>query len=257
MRKRQLGGLKAFLDQKVDQYNHPTFIAHDPISVPHQFKLKQDIEIAGFLASVLAWGQRTTIVRKANELMALMDGAPYQFITQHTENDLRRLSDFKHRTFNGTDTLYFVHFLNHHYQQHASLEDAFFPNGSFTAEIALTHFHRSFFSLPEAPPRTRKHISTPERGSACKRLNMFLRWMVRNDGRGVDFGIWNRISPRDLVCPCDLHVERVARHFKLISRKSMGWPTAIELTENLRRLDPEDPVKYDFALFGLGIDGSL
>lgn len=257
MRKRQLGELKSFLDQKVDQYNHPSFIANDPISVPHQFSVKQDIEIAGFFASVLAWGQRKTIVRKANELMELMDQAPYQFVRQHSERDLLRLSQFRHRTFNGTDTLYFIYFLRHYYQSHASLEDAFFPGGSFNAETSLSHFHHSFFNLPEAPPRTRKHVSTPERGSACKRLNMFLRWMVRNDGKGVDFGIWNRISPRDLVCPCDLHVERVARQFKLISRKSMDWLTAIELTDNLKRLDPDDPVKYDFALFGLGIDGSL
>ena len=253
--------LKDFLDKKVDEYNQPGFILNDPISIPHQFSAKQDIEITGFLASIMAWGQRKTIINKCNELVARMDGAPYEYIMNHKEQDLKSLLGFKHRTFNDTDILYFVSFFKHHYQHFESLEDAFLMGQEARKEIdlemALNAFKTYFFSLPDYPVRTRKHISSPAQKSTVKRINMFLRWMVRKDAKGVDFGIWQRLSPKDLICPCDVHVERVARKFGLITLDKVNWKTAQELTANLRLLDPLDPVKYDFALFGLGVEGEM
>lgn len=247
--------LKEFLDQKVDQYNRPGFIEHDPILIPHLFTKKQDIEIAGFFASTLAWGQRKTIINKSRELLALMDNAPHEFVLHHSENDLKALLSFKHRTFNTTDLLYYMRFFNWFYSHRASLEEGFKVNPSHpTIEQGLINFHKLFFSLEDFPLRTKKHLATPERKSTCKRLVMFLRWMVRNDNKGVDFGIWKSIAPSQLVCPCDVHVDRVARKLKLIKRKQTDWQTALELTASLRKLDPIDPVKYDFALFGLGVD---
>jgi uncharacterized protein (TIGR02757 family) len=248
--------LKVFLEKKVAEYNRPSFIPYDPISVPHRFSKQQDIEIAAFFAAIFAWGNRTTIISKTTELMQLMDNAPHQFCLQPDEAGLRKLLTFKHRTFNTTDLLYFIDFLHHHYSRHTSLETAFSQRrkeGDETIEGTLTGFHNYFFSLEEAPHRTRKHIATPARGSTCKRLCMFLRWMVRRDDCGVDFGIWQNISPAQLICPIDLHVARVARQFDLITRKQTDWQTAIELTDQLRALDPEDPAKYDFALFSLGV----
>lgn len=249
--------LKDFLDQKAEEYNNPGFIIHDPVSIPHLFSKKQDIEIAGFWAAVLAWGQRVTIINKCKELFALMDNAPYEFITSHEDSDLKRFLNFKHRTFNATDTLYFIEFFKWYYTRHDSLEDAFLQGLSADAdnvEQGLVNFHHLFFSLPDHPGRTQKHIATPQRKSACKRINMFLRWMVRKDDCGVDFGFWNRIDPAQLICPCDLHVDRVARKLGLIKRKQTDWQTAVELTNRLKQFDPADPVKYDFALFGLGIE---
>ncbi|TDQ19308.1 uncharacterized protein (TIGR02757 family) [Algoriphagus boseongensis] len=249
--------LKEFLDFKVNQYNQPGFIPNDPISIPHRFSKKEDIEISGFFAAILAWGQRITIINKCLELFELMENAPHDFLVNHQEKDLIRFLEFKHRTFNSTDTLYFIHFLSWFYRNHQSLEEAFLigQTGDVNAmESILTKFHEKFFSLPDAPSRTKKHIATPARKAACKRINMFLRWMVRSDENGVDFGIWNRISPSQLICPCDLHVDRVGRKLGLITRKQTDWLTALELTEKLRELDPVDPVKYDFALFGLGIE---
>jgi uncharacterized protein (TIGR02757 family) len=247
--------LKDFLDEKSEQYNRPAFIEKDPIVVPHQFSRRQDIEIAALFAAVLAWGQRKTIINKCRTLLQLMDNAPYEFVLHHSSHDLRKLESFKHRTFNATDTLYFVSFLRWFYRKFDSLEQAFVSaDVSRPVEGGLVNFHHLFFSLPDFPRRTMKHIATPERKSTCKRLNMFLRWMVRRDGRGVDFGIWRHIVPGDLVCPCDVHVERVARRLGLINRKQTDWETAMELTRNLRKLDPLDPVKYDYALFGLGIE---
>ena len=247
--------LKSFLDEKATFYNQRSFIDSDPISIPHRFTLKQDIEISAFWIAMLAWGQRGTIIKKGLELMHLMDQAPYDFICNHQEGDLKRFLNFKHRTFNTTDTLYFLHFFKNYYKRYDSLEFAFLgPTGHFeNMEQSLTHFHKLFFDLPDSPPRTKKHIATPQRRSACKRINMFLRWMVRRDIAGVDFGIWSRIQPKSLICPCDLHVDRVARKLGLIERKSTDWAAAMELTSNLKKLDPVDPVKYDFALFGLGI----
>jgi uncharacterized protein (TIGR02757 family) len=244
--------LKEFLDEKVDQYNRQEFIQDDPIQIPHQFKKLQDIEIAGFFSATLAWGRRQTIILKSKELLTLLDNAPHDFMLNHSEHDLKGLTAFKHRTFNTTDLLYFIHFFNWFYKKEHSLENAFAGNG---IKARLTHFNKTFFSLPDFPTRTQKHVSTPARKSACKRINMFLRWMVRNDNKGVDFGLWKKISPAELICPVDLHVERVARILKLIRRKPVDWETAEELTQSLRKFDTTDPVKYDFALFGLGLEG--
>ena len=252
------GYVAELLEAKYEQYNRPEFIPHDPISIPHRFSQKQDIEIMGFWASVLAWGQRKTIINKCRELSTLMDDAPYDFVKHHQESDLKRFLAFKHRTFNATDTLYFLHFFQQFYQKHDSLEEAFLVPGltpESTIEPNLRYFHDHFCGLDDFPARTRKHIATPARKSSCKRLAMFLRWMVRQDDRGVDFGIWTRLRPSQLICPCDVHVDRVARHLGLITRPQTDWLTATELTHTLRQLDPHDPVKYDFALFGLGIEG--
>ncbi|MES2872720.1 MAG: TIGR02757 family protein [Bacteroidota bacterium] len=282
--------LKEFLDLKVELYNKSDFIENDPVCIPHRFKLKQDIEIMGFWSAMLAWGQRKTIINKCTDLIRLMDGAPYDFISNHKDTDLKRFTQFKHRTFNDTDALYFVEFFKQHYKKYDSLEFAFSPfsevkktevfrdvyldnisgkNNTISAasapcysskmenrvvENSLNYFRSYFFSLPDFPRRTIKHVSSPMQKSTCKRLNMFLRWMVRDDEKGVDFGIWKTIRPADLICPTDLHVERVARKLKLITRKQVDWQTALELTRNLREFDPTDPVKYDFALFGLGIE---
>lgn len=263
MRKKlQPDQLRDFLNEKAWQYNNKNFIESDPISIPHRFSLKQDIEIAAFFAATLAWGQRKTIINKCNELLNMMDNRPYDFLIHHQPNDLKPFLKFKHRTFNATDALYFIESLSVFYKTHTSLEEAFVQNldltqpaaaDVFLIEQALIQFNKVFFGLPDVPQRTRKHVSTPARKSACKRLNMFLRWMVRQDACGVDFGIWKQISPSQLVCPCDVHVERVARKLKLISRKGMDWQTAIELTTNLRKLNAADPVLYDFALFGVGV----
>ncbi len=243
--------LKDFFDEKVFQYNQPSFIAQDPICIPHLFSKKADIEIAGLFAAVFAWGNRTTIINKSKELMLLLDMAPHDFCLNHQESDLRKLGNFKHRTFNTTDLFYFLSFLKHHYTQHQSLETAFGADKKI--ENALIHFHNYFFSLEYVPLRTKKHIATPFKGSASKRLNMFLRWMVRNDNQGVDFGIWKTFNPAQLICPIDLHVARVAKRFGLLQRKLVDWKAAVELTGYLSTLDPKDPVKYDFALFGLGV----
>ncbi len=244
--------LERFLNNKVDLYNQPSFIKDDPICIPHSFTKKQDIEIAGFFAAIFAWGNRTTIINKSKELMQLMDNAPHNFCLNHSPKELKRLTSFKHRTFNTTDLLYFIEFFNFHYSKHKSLETAFTMHGN-TAEKMLTGFHHYFFSLEHVPARTKKHIATPERNSSCKRLNMFLRWMVRKDDNGVDFGIWKNISPSQLICPLDLHVVRVAKRLNLLQRKQTDWQAALELTQYLRTLDKNDPVKYDFALFGLGV----
>ncbi|WP_448529283.1 TIGR02757 family protein [Raineya sp.] len=247
--------VKQLLEQAYLRFNQPAFIENDPICIPHSFSQKQDIEIAGFFAATLAWGQRKVIIRKCQELMQMMDNAPYDFIKNFQQNDLKPFLQFKHRTFNTDDTLYFLHFLQYWYQNNDSLENAFVANFSLqekTIEKALIHFEKLFFSLPFALARTRKHIATPARKSTCKRLCMFLRWMVRKDKKGVDFGLWKKIKPSQLVCPCDVHTERTARALGLITRKQTDWLTALELTENLSTFCPQDPVKYDFALFGLG-----
>lgn len=258
-RKLKKNDLQQLLEERVLRYNQPAFIPGDPISIPHLFTRRQDIEIAALFAAVLAWGNRTTIINKSRELLQRMDMAPYEFCLNHHEADLKKLLNFKHRTFNDTDLLYFIAFLHQHYHQHNSLETAFlpaknaFPEMKHPAEKRLTHFHRYFFSLEDAPERTRKHIATPERGSACKRLNMFLRWMVRKDQAGVDFGLWQQISPSELICPLDVHVARVARKLGLLKRKNNDWIAAIELTDALRKFNSTDPVQYDFALFSLGV----
>ena len=266
--------LKEFLDAKVDEYNQPSFIKDDPVSIPHRFTKKQDIEIAGFFTAIFSWGNRTTIINKSKDLLKRMDMAPYDFIRSSTKKDLKRLNGFKHRTFHEDDLFYFIEFFRRHYEKFNSLENAFLPpllpidigteRGSGPdcrpikgeVEHALNHFKKYFFSF-EHQKRTEKHIASPLQKSTCKRLNMFLRWMVRNDNRGVDFGIWKSITPAALICPLDVHVARVARKLKLLHRKQNDWQAAIELTKALRNLDKQDPVKYDFALFKLGIDGKF
>ncbi len=250
------GNLKEFLDKKVDEYNQPFFIQNDPISIPHLFFKKQDIEIAGFFSAVFAWGNRTTIIQKSKDLIQLMDLSPHEFILNHQLSDLKKMLAFKHRTFNTTDLLYFIEFLKFHYSENNSLESAFtkgINENDKTIENGLNNFYNYFFSLQDIPSRTKKHIASPEKRSTCKRLNMFLRWMARKDNKGVDFGIWKKIKPSQLICPVDLHVARVARRFELLKRKQTDWLAAVELTDNLKKFDPDDPVKYDFALFGLGV----
>ncbi|WP_229310977.1 TIGR02757 family protein [Larkinella soli] len=254
--------LADLLNSRAGQYNRPAFIEKDPISIPHRFSRRQDVEIMGFWAAVLAWGQRPVILNKADELIRLMDGAPYDFVRNHQESDLRRFLAFRHRTFNATDALYFLHFFHGYFRNHESLEDAFLPeSGDLTAapdvQPALEAFHDRFCCDPFFPERTRKHIATPARNSSCKRLNMFLRWMVRHDDRGVDFGLWTRIRPSQLIMPIDVHVGRVARKLGLLTRPQTDWKAAVELTETLRQFDPADPVRYDFALFGLGVEGEM
>ena len=244
--------LYKLLEEKLQQYNRPDFIPNDPISIPHRFSLQQDIEIAGFFAAIFAWGNRTTILKKCEDLLNRMDASPFAFIQKHQATDLKRFLSFKHRTFQPTDILYCIQFLQYHYQHHTSLEAAFNFNKR-DMESRLNAFHDYFFSLPDAPERTRKHIPSPQRGSTCKRLNMFLRWMVRKDQCGVDFGIWKKIKPSSLICPVDVHVARVARSLGLINRKQTDWRTAVELTKALANFDPADPVKYDLALFSLGV----
>jgi len=247
---------KKYLDKKVDEYNQPFFIKDDPVSIPHLFTKKQDIEIAAFFAAIFAWGNRTTIINKSKELLLLMDNAPHDFCLNEDINRVKKLLQFKHRTFNSTDLLYFIEFLQHHYLKNDSLESAFIKElnkKDETIENGLNGFYTYFFSLEDSPRRTHKHIASPQKNSTCKRLNMFLRWMVRKDNNGVDFGIWKNISPSQLICPVDVHVARVARHFNLLQRKQIDWRAALELTTYLRTLDKTDPVKYDFALFGIGV----
>ncbi len=248
--------LKEFLETKVKEYDQSSFILTDPVCIPHSFTKKQDIEIAGFFAAIFAWGNRTTIINKSKELMQLMDNAPHAFCLQHSDNDLKKLLSFKHRTFNPTDLLYFISFFKMHYEQSDSLETAFsqwMQKGDSNTENALNGFYPYFFSLEHVPKRTLKHIASPAKKATCKRLSMYLRWMVRQDKHKVDFGIWKKISPSQLVIPLDLHVARVARHFKLLNRKATDWNAVLELTEELKKFDPKDPAKYDFALFALGI----
>lgn len=247
--------LKELLDEKVALYNQPSFIEKDPVCIPHLFSKKQDIEISGLFAAVLAWGNRTSIINSCTKIIKSMDNAPYDFIINHQETDLKRFFHFAHRTFNTTDLLYFIEFLTYHYRQHDSLEAAF-TNGRRYAypdvKQALIDFHNYFFSI-EHPERTVKHIATPQRNSACKRLNMYLRWMVRKDKCGVDFGIWKKIIPAQLVCPLDVHVARVAHRLGLLETDKADWKNAEKLTILLRQLNPADPAIYDYALFGLGM----
>jgi uncharacterized protein (TIGR02757 family) len=248
--------LHAFLDDCFQKFNNQTFIENDPIGIPHRFSKLQDIEITAFWTAMLAWGQRKTIINSANRLFELMDNAPHDFIVNHIETDRKRFLDFKHRTFQPTDTLYFLEYLQHFYKENDSLEFAFskhITSDTPSVQEALIGFHNEFFSLPVAPARTKKHIATPTSKSTCKRLCMFLRWMVRQDEQGVDFGLWKTIKPAQLLMPLDVHVDRQARRLGLLERPKTDWQAVLELTENLRQFDANDPVKYDFALFGLGI----
>lgn len=245
--------LKPFLDEKAVLYNARAFIDSDPISLPHRYSRKEDIEIMGFLAATIAWGNRKSIIQNASRIATLMDDAPFDFITQHNVTDRKRIGDFVHRTFNAIDLDYFWEALQYIYIQHGGLESIFaegFQQGN--ADVAISYFKKIFFSLPH-PERTRKHVSDPLQGSSAKRLNMYLRWMVRRDVYGVDFGIWKQISPSVLSIPLDVHTGNVSRKLGLLKRKQSDWKAVAELDKQLRLLDPTDPVKYDFALFGLGV----
>ena len=248
-----LPDIKEFLDEKVDQYNNPKFIETDPIQIPHQFTRKEDIEISGFLVATIAWGNRKMIIKNGYRLMELMGNHPYEFIMNHNQNQLDRFDSFVHRTFNAIDLKYFVEALNNIYTNHNGLETIFTNNASPTSmQPAIHEFKKVFFSLAH-PIRTRKHVSDPNENSAAKRLNMYLRWLIRDDNRGVDFGLWKSISPSILSCPLDVHSGNVARKLGLISRTQNDAKALLELDTCLRNFDKTDPVKYDFALFGLGV----
>lgn len=242
--------LKEFLDEKSLLYNHPDFILNDPIQIPHLYTEKQDIEIAGFLSATIAWGNRTMIIKNAKRMMDLMGNSPHDFILNHKEHHLDSLSTFVHRTFNGEDFNGFITGLNHIYQNHNGLENVF-TNSNITLQERISDFKKIFFEVDQLT-RTHKHISDPRKGSAAKRINMFLRWMVRNDQRGVDFGLWKNISPSELSCPLDVHSGNVARKLGILNRKQNDAKALAELDEALRSFDSTDPTKYDFALFGLG-----
>ncbi|WP_456378326.1 TIGR02757 family protein [Lutibacter sp.] len=242
-----------FLDEKVLQYNNLKFIESDPIQIPHQFSLKEDIEISGFLTATIAWGNRKMIIKNATKMMELMGNSPFDFVLNHKKNHLDNLEGFVHRTFNSTDLSYFIKALQHIYTNHKGLENIFSTNAtSQSTQPAIHQFKKIFFENPHLQ-RTEKHISDPLKGSAAKRINMFLRWMVRNDSAGVDFGIWKSLSPAQLSCPLDVHSGNVARKLGLLTRKQNDAKALAALDKNLRKLDANDPVKYDFALFGLGI----
>jgi uncharacterized protein (TIGR02757 family) len=246
--------IKEFLEEKVYLYNTPEFIESDPISIPHRFDLKEDIEISGFLASTIAWGNRTMIIRNASKLISLMGNSPYDFIMNHNEQDLERLKGFVHRTFNETDLVYFIKAIKNIYTNYGGIENVFAQSVTANStQPAIHEFKKIFFSLPH-PARTVKHVSDPEKGSAAKKINMYLRWLVRVDNKGVDFGIWKSLSPGQLSCPLDVHSGNVARKLGLISRNQNDSKALEELDFNLRLLDKNDPVKYDFALFGLGVN---
>ena len=244
--------VKELLEYKYDVYNRTEFIQGDPVTIPHLFNRKEDIEIAGFLTAIISWGQRKTILHNANKLMKIMDFSPYEFITQFHESDLEALESFQHRTFNGTDCIFFIRSLKNIYLNHGGLEQAFKKSGNEDIKSSIINFREIFFSVP-FPYRTAKHLADPSTGASAKRINMFLRWMVRKDNRGVDFGIWDSIRASQLYCPLDIHTGNVARKLGLVTRKQNDWKALEELMIHLRAFDPEDPVKYDFALFGLGI----
>jgi uncharacterized protein (TIGR02757 family) len=245
--------IKNLLDQMVDEYNRLEFIPDDPVSIPHRFHVKEDIEIAGFLTATISWGQRKTILKNALTLMQLMDHAPFQFIQDHSEKDLDRFKLFTHRTFNAEDCIFFIRSLRNIYKVYGGMESLFqTPEGTDLKE-GMMAFRRKFFSVPYSP-RSSKHIADPSKGASAKRINMFLRWMVRKDDCGVDFGIWNSIRPSQLYCPLDVHTGNSARHLGILNIRQDNWKAVEELTSYLRKLDPQDPVKYDYALFGMGLN---
>mgnify|MGYP000394718810 CR=1 FL=1 len=244
--------LKNFLDLKVKTYNRSSFIASDPIQIPHQFSTKEDVEIAGFLSATIAWGNRKSIITNGNRLVKIMGNSPFDFITNFTKKDSKYLSGFVHRTFNENDLNYFIIALQNIYLKYRGMESLFLENiKDNSLQYAIHKFKITFFSLPHLQ-RTEKHVSDPLKNSAAKRINMFLRWMVRNDQNGVDFGIWKSVPPSLLSCPLDVHTGNVSRKLGLITRKQNDAKAVVELDKSLRKMDPIDPVKYDFALFGLG-----
>jgi len=243
--------IKNLLDEKFELYHRPNFIQDDPIQIPHRFSKKEDIEISGFLVATIAWGQRKTIINNANKLMELMDNAPHDFIINHKPKDLKRFQGFVHRTFNEADIQFFISSLRNIYNTHDGLEEVFALNRK-DMRMSISHFKKVFFEV-EHLTRTQKHVSDPLKGSAAKRINMYLRWMIRNSSEGIDFGIWKTITPSALFLPLDVHTGNVSRKLGLTSRKQNNWITVNEITEKLRVFCPEDPIKYDFSLFGLGV----
>jgi uncharacterized protein (TIGR02757 family) len=246
--------LKAFLEEKYDQYNRPEFIADDPISIPHLFSNKEDIEIAGLLTATIAWGNRRSIINSAKELLRKTDFAPFDFVKSGSDADLEIFSDFVYRTFNGSDCIYFLKALQYIYRYHGGLEKVFQTGyeKDHTIKSAINHFRAIFFSI-EHPMHVRKHVADPDKNASAKRLNMYLRWMVRKDTRGVDFGLWDQIPASALMCPLDVHTGNVSRKLGLLNRHANDWKSVEELTKVLAGFDSKDPVKFDFALFGLGI----
>lgn len=244
--------LREFLEAKYLQYNTPSFIESDPVSIPHLFSSKEDIEISGFLTATISWGNRKSILSNARQLVEMMDMAPASFIRRFESSDLKPLRKFVHRTFNGDDCLFFLRSLQNIYLNYGGLESCFVSEGDNSVWSRISAFRRIFLGLPH-PQRHEKHIANPLKGASCKRIHMFLRWMVRDDVHGVDFGLWKTLSPSELVCPLDVHTGNVARKLGLLSRKTNDRTAAEELTASLRKFDAADPVKYDFALFGLGV----
>ena len=253
----KMSEIKEFLDHKVQQYNTPDYIKTDPIKIPHRFTRKEDVEIAAFLTSTIAWGRRSAIINSASKMMQLMGNSPYDFVINHTSRDLGYMKDFVHRTFNGEDFIFFVQSLRNIYVKHGGLEGVFASHiREGTTKYAIHEFKKVFFEIPH-PNRTTKHISDPMKNSAAKRINMFLRWMVRRDNCGVDFGIWDTILPCVLSCPLDVHSGDMGRKLGLITRKQNDLKALDELDFHLREFDSEDPSKYDYALFGLGVFGEI
>jgi uncharacterized protein (TIGR02757 family) len=246
--------LRDFLNEKVSLYNRPDFIGSDPVQIPHMYTIKEDIEIAGFLTATISWGQRASIIKSAKRMMSILGYSPYDFILNHRQKHLEKINGFVHRTFNSADLIVFIQALGYIYRERGGLEGIFNRYKTENSiQPAISHLKTEFFSMPH-PSRTRKHLSDPFQGSAAKRINMFLRWMVRNDNAGVDFGLWKGISPSILSCPLDIHSGNVTRKLGLLKRKQNDSRAVAELDINLRKLDSKDPVKYDFALFGLGIN---
>ena len=251
--KMNFSDLKSFLDEKVTLYNNPNFIESDPVQIPHLFSQKEDIEIAGFLSATIAWGNRKMIIQNSHKMMNLLGNSPYDFVMSHSDNDLEKLSTFVHRTFNGQDFVTFVKGLQHIYTHHNGIEAVFaLHQENHHLGKSIHEFRKLFFEISHES-RTQKHISDPLNNSAAKRINMYLRWMIRKDNAGVDLGIWKSISPHKLSCPLDVHSGNVARKLELLTRKQNDGKALAELDAQLRSLDATDPVKYDFALFGLGI----
>ena len=248
--------LKSDLNKVLKKYYNGTFIENDPIGIPHKFSLLQDIEISAFITAMISWGNRKSIINNANQLMALFDNAPYDFIRNHSKNDLVKIQNFKHRTFQYSDALGFIAVLKNHYSKYNTLESAFVSGDDFISiKESITDFHNYFFNDETIiQSRTKKHISTPVKNSACKRLNMFLRWMVRNDNEGVDFGLWKKIPQSQLMIPLDVHVFNVSKKMNIIHAMKPDWKAVEELTALLRKLDKKDPIKYDYALFCLGVE---
>ena len=250
--------MKEYLDEQMSKYNLANFIDEDPIAIPHGFSKREDIEIAAFFSAIIAWGQRPTIMKNARSLMERMEETPYDFVMNATETDLQAFDGFVHRTFNSEDAKHFVRALKIVYQN-GGLEQVFVDasiSGERNYKSGIMALRELFFNIPHQP-RTQKHLANPDKGSSAKRLNMFLRWMVRQDKRGVDFGLWTQLDSSLLLLPLDVHTGNVSRELGLLKRAQNDWKAVIEISEQLKRFDPKDPIKYDFALFGIGVNGGI